>query len=525
MSNLSDGNKTTQHDSDVREPDSGPKSFPSDSSAKSKSDGQIKSGRLVGKSLPAAIAIVALPVMIQQVLAATVGLVDKMLAGALPGEIVTSALDGLGVGSYVGWFIGVAMAGLGIGGQALIARAMGAGDVGLGERSLGQALGLSMLWGILVAGVLWWGAPLLADIAFTADQVEARQFCIDYVRIISYGLPFFGLMMVGGMCMYGAGESIRPSVIALVVNIVNVVMSWILSGADFRWGETALDNPFSFDLLVDGIAWGSTISFVVGGLLTITVLLGGIRDLRLRLTALRLRSEMAWRVIRIGLPNFLEGCSMWAANIVVLWMIGFIALRDMRQMDASGTGSTDLAETGEGLQGAHIIAVQWEAFSFLPGFAIGMAAGTIAGQFLGAGNIRMARKTVWYCLLLGVVLMGLCGVALMFLGRPLTSVISSEAVHMAIVPKLLFICGATQIFFAISMVVRQALRGTGDTLWVFLITTASSYLVRLPLAWVLGIVLELGLVGIWLGLCGELIVRALLFLARFLQGGWAKKAL
>ena len=33
-------------------------------------------------------------------------------------------LDGLGVGSYVGWFIGVAMAGLGIGGQALIARAM-----------------------------------------------------------------------------------------------------------------------------------------------------------------------------------------------------------------------------------------------------------------------------------------------------------------------------------------------------------------------------------------------------------------
>ena len=49
--------------------------------------------------------------------------------------------------------------------------------------------------------------------------------------------------------------------------------------------------------------------------------------------------------------------------------------------------------------------------------------------------------------------MGLCGVALMFLGRPLTSVISSEAVHMAIVPKLLFICGATQIFFAIMTVV------------------------------------------------------------------------
>jgi Na+-driven multidrug efflux pump len=492
----------------------------------SDSDGQIKSGRLVGKSLPAAIAIVALPVMVQQILAATVGLVDKMLAGALPGDIVKSALDGLGVGSYVGWFIGVAMAGLGIGGQALIARAMGSGDRGLGEHSLGQALGLSMLWGILVAGVLWLGAPLLADIALTADQVEARRFCIEYVRIISYGLPFFGLMMVGGMCMYGAGESIRPSVIALAVNVVNVVMSWILSGADFRWGSTIFDNPFALDLHVDGIAWGSTISFVVGGLLTLFVLFGGIKDLRLRMSALRLQWEMAWRVIRIGLPNFLEGCSMWAANIVVLWMIGRIASREMQQViDASGTGSTELAEAGEGLQGAHIIAVQWEAFSFLPGFAIGMAAGTIAGQFLGAGNVRMARRAVWSCLGLGVLLMGLCGIGLMLWGRQLTSVISTEAVHLELVPKLLFICGATQIFFAISMVVRQALRGTGDTFWVFLITTASSYLVRLPLAWFLGIVLELGLVGIWLGLCGELVVRAMFFLARFLQGGWAHKTL
>ena len=485
------------------------------------SDGQIKSGRLVGKSLPAAIAIVALPVMVQQVLAASVGLVDKMLAGALPDAIVASALDGLGVGSYVGWFIGVAMAGLGIGGQALIARAMGGGDVELGERSLGQALGLSMIWGVLVAAVLWLGAPLLAEIALTPEQVEARRFCIEYVRIISYGLPFFGLMMVGGMCMYGAGESIRPSVIAFAVNIVNVVMSWILSGADFAWGTAALDNPFGWDLHVEGIAWGSTISFVVGGLLTIFVLLGGIRDLRLRLAALWLHWEMAWRVVRIGLPNFLEGCSMWAANIVVLWMIGRIAANEMEQAASAGEASG----AGNGLQGAHIIAVQWEAFSFLPGFAIGMAAGTIAGQFLGAGNVRMARRAVWSCLGLGVLLMGLCGIGLMLWGQSLTQVISSEDVHLEVVPKLLFICGATQIFFAISMVVRQALRGTGDTLWVFLITTASSYLVRLPLAWVLGIVLEMGLVGIWIGLCGELVVRALLFLARFLHGGWANKAL
>ena len=34
-------------------------------------------------------------------------------------------------------------------------------------------------------------------------------------------------------------------------------------------------------------------------------------------------------------------------------------------------------------------------------------------------------------------------------------------------------------------VVRNGLRGVGDTKWIFLITVGSIYLLRLPLAWVL----------------------------------------
>jgi Na+-driven multidrug efflux pump len=45
----------------------------------------------------------------------------------------------------------------------------------------------------------------------------------------------------------------------------------------------------------------------------------------------------------------------------------------------------------------------------------------------------------------------------------------------------------------------------------------------LPAAWYLGVHLDYGLVGIWYALCGEMIIRAGLFSARFFQGGWAKK--
>ena len=158
----------------------------------------------------------------------------------------------------------------------------------------------------------------------------------------------------------------------------------------------------------------------------------------------------------------------------------------------------------------------------MPGFALGTAAGTIAGQYLGAGNVRMARTAIITCTGIAMVFMGLVGLCFIFFGTQLTRVISDQPVLLEEVPKLLLICGSIQVFFALNMVVRQGLRGVGDTRWTLLITTVSSYGVRLPLAYLFGVTLEMGLPGIWLGLCGEIVVRGMLFTARFLHGGWSR---
>jgi Na+-driven multidrug efflux pump len=80
------------------------------------------------------------------------------------------------------------------------------------------------------------------------------------------------------------------------------------------------------------------------------------------------------------------------------------------------------------------------------------------------------------------------------------------------------------------------MRGAGDTKVVMLLTWFSTYAIRLPAAWFFsgvdiplwnGMVIpnpgpDWGLVGVWVGLCSELIVRALLFGGRFVQGGWRR---
>lgn len=472
-------------------------------------EGVIKAGRLAGKSMSQAIWILALPVLLQQTMAAGVGFVDKLLAGNLPTEIARPAMDGVGIGSFVGWFIGIAMTGLGVGGQAIIARGMGSGDLRESHRALGQSMGLSVGWGALVAVLMIVLAEPLAR--YSNLSPDATEACVTYVRTLALGIPFCGVMMVGGMCLHGAGEAHKPFQIAVWVNVVNCLASWLISGVEIGVLGAKLPNPSPLDPArwgVFGIAAGSAISYAVGAWLTWRVLRTGVKDLRLERASLALDRAMSWRVIRIGVPNFFEGLAMWAVSLFVLGFIGEAAARGL------GTASKD------GLVGAHIITVQWESFSFLPGFAMGTAAGALAGQYLGAGNARLARAAIWRCTLIGMGIMAFMGMVFIFLGRPLTQIISSDPLHLEIVPQLLMIAGFAQGFFALAMVVRNGLRGVGDTKWILGITVVSCFAVRLPLAWYFGIHLGHGIVGVWWGLMIELSLRGLLFLARFRFGKW-----
>jgi len=472
-------------------------------------EGLIKAGRLAGKSMSQAIWILALPVLLQQTMAAGVGFVDKLLAGNLPAEIARPSMDGVGIGSFVGWFIGIALTGLGVGGQAIIARGMGSGDLRDSQRALGQSVVLSLAWGTVVAALVWILAEPLARMSNLSP--EGTRACVTYVQTLAWGLPFSGLMMVGGMCLHGAGEAHKPFQIAVWVNVVNCVASWLISGVVIRVFGTAIPNPSPLDPLewgVFGIAAGSTLSYAVGAWMTWRVLRRGVKDLHLERSEMRFDRAMSWRIARVGVPNFLEGLAMWTVNLFVLGFIGRAA--------ELGIGTT----TKDGLVGAHIITVQWEAFSFLPGFAMGTAAGALAGQYLGAGSAAMARRAIWRCTLIGMGIMGTMGVCFMLFGHALTKIISDDPVHLELVPKCLFASGCIQVFFALAMVVRNGLRGVGDTKWILGITVFGCYAIRLPLAWYLGIHLGHGLVGIWWGLMLELAARGAMFLARFRYGAW-----
>lgn len=482
------------------------------------SDGRLRAGKLAGLTMPRAIWILSWPILVESFLNSLVGLTDTVLAAGL-GEQPT---DAIGAAAYMMWLIGLVVMSIGMGATTLIARSVGARRVAVANAVLGQSLIVAVISGILTGLIV--AATVDVGAALMSLKGEAARAFRDYLLIVSLGVPLTAVLFTGIACARGVGDSIRPLWIMVVVNVVNIVLSWILSGVDWQVagsnGEvrTLLSNPFGFEMGIRGIAIGTVLGQCVGALMVLRMAIGGTWGIRLRARRLKPHWHTIRRIVRIGLPNLFETFGMWIGNYAVMLFVGWLGVT--------------------GLMGAHIVAIRIEAFSFLPGFAMGAAAATLAGQYLGAGSPAMARKAIWICTGIAGTTMGLTGLIFVLFPRAIVGMFSSQPTHLDVAPALLIISGLVQVPFAASIVWRSALRGAGDVRSVMLMTWWSTYVVRLPLAYLLsGVDIPLGggrvfenpvpwepsLAGLWIGLCAEIVVRAVLFGRRFMSDQWTTK--
>jgi len=85
---------------------------------------------------------------------------------------------------------------------------------------------------------------------------------------------------------------------------------------------------------------------------------------------------------------------------------------------------------------------------------------------------------------------------------------------------VLRIIAFNQPFMAVNNVLAGGLRGAGDTRFPMVTSAIGIWLVRLPVGWFLGIVLGLGLQGIYLVYVADAAARAALVAWRWRQGKW-----
>ncbi len=444
-------------------------------------------GRLAGKTLLMQVVTLAIWPFLEHLLNALVGFTDVALAGRLN----VAATEALAATGYITWLMGMLQMAVGVGASALIARAVGGRHRRLASAGLGQAILLAIAWGAALAVMVWFAAPLIGR--FFQLNHEAMTLCTLYMRIIAFAVPLSSVLFVGAACQRGAGDTKTPFIAMATVNLVNAAASILLVfGPGYIGGHG-----------VAGIALGTFIGWCLGAAIILINLLrpGGV--LRLHRHRLRPHGHTLWRIIRVGMPSLFESAGLWIGNAIIARIVG---------------GLDD-----QGSLGAHIIAIRIEAFSFLSAFAIGTAAATLTGQYLGLRKPDRARQAARLCWMIGAAVMTVTGLLFLVIPESLTRLLAPDEPQLyQTAAAVLRIAGPVQIFFGTYLVLSQALRGAGDTTVTMIITYTSTYLVRLPLAYLLAVTLDLGLEGLWFGLCAELVVRGCLYIWRFMQGGWQK---
>jgi putative MATE family efflux protein len=448
----------------------------------------------------------ALPVLAEESLNLLVAYTDWFLAGRfLPGEAPKAAM---GLVAYILWVLPSLFSIVSIGALAIVARFVGAGE----RRQAAHFARQALIVGCVVAAIGMTLAALFGGAFVDAMQLrgDAALLARRYVHVLVPAIPFVMVEQVGTACLRGAGDTVSGLAARVVVTLVNAVLSAVL--------VTGV-GPFP-QLGWDGLAIGTTAGHFVGGLMILGCLLLGrgglpIADFQHAPIALPCMFDRIAirRILRIGVPG---GIDVWA---VVGCHLMYAAI-----INSLGT----LA------QAAHGLGLQIEAMSYLPGSAFGVAAATLAGQSLGARDQRRAARGVLLCAGSAAAIMSAAGVLMFVAGEPIAIFFTGQRSELtALVGRLLKVVAISCPALGVLTVVLGALRGAGDTRSTLVITFIGLVGVRLPaacfLAWpevpipfaeisIPG--LGLGVIGAWLAMVADVILRSLLAAGRFALGGW-----
>ncbi len=430
----------------------------------------------------------ALPVLAEQLLNTFVGLFDIYLAG----RISAAATSAIGLAAYVDWLASMIVMLVGTGATALVSRNTGSGAHGDANHYANQSMTLAGMLGVLIFGVIYSLAkPFAYYCNMTGDEFDMT---VDYLQIGAVGHMFLSLTLVGCATLRGVGNMRMPMLIFAVINTVNVIASLTLV-----YGLGPLPA-----LGIRGIVGGTVIARVVGGFAILAVLIRGRSGLTLALGQLPISWVHTSRILRIGVPAAVDGATMWLGHFMFLRIIANLAEQPL----------------GRAYFAAHIIAVRVEAFTYLPAMAWAAASATMIGQALGSGDPNRAKRAGHE----GVLQCGLLSIFIAFFffygASSIFQLMSTDELVRAEGVGPFRILALLQPLLVISIVYIGGLRGAGDTRFPLLITIGGTFLLRLSLGYVFGILLNGGLLGAWIGMFADMFWRATIASLRFARGKW-----
>ncbi|MGB9096053.1 EmmdR/YeeO family multidrug/toxin efflux MATE transporter [Erwinia sp.] len=433
----------------------------------------------------------AVPIFFENLCVLLMGVLSTFLVSWLGKE----AMAGVGLADSFNMVIISFFAAIDLGTTVVVAFSLGKLNRERAEAAARQSLVLMTLFAVLLALLIEFFGVQIIDVIAGSAEPAVKALALDYLTISAWSYPAAAIALIGCGALRGAGNTKIPMLINGGMNILNIVISTALIYGCFGWKGLGFD----------GAAVGLTISRYIGALAVIYVLMIGFNP-RLKITLksyfTRLNTSILMEVLGIGVPASIES---------VLFNGGKL----LTQIFVAGMGTDVIA--------GNFIAFSIASMINLPGNSLGSAATIIVGTRLGRGQLLQPERQLRHIFWLSTI--GLCALAAItvpFAGI-LASFYTKEDDVIQVVKILVWLNAAFMPFWAASWVLPAGLKGARDARFTMWVSLLGMWGARIVAGYTLGVVLGFGVVGIWLGMFLDWIVRGAFFWRRLNSGRWLWK--
>lgn len=431
----------------------------------------------------AALMQMIVPLFFEQLLTMMVGIADTFMI-SYAGDAAVSGVSL--VNMFVTVFIYLFTA-LAAGGAVVVSQYIGSGNRKNADCSAGQLLTAATVISIALMGAtLIWNRQLLR-LLFRRIEPDVMSACVIYLRITALSFPALAVYNAGAALCRSTGRTDLTMKISIAANIINVAGNAI--------------GIFLLHAGVAGVAYPTLIARIFSAVIITAICFN-----QNQAVSYQWRNILAWRpamirrILKIAVPNGVENGLFQLVKVV---LSSITALFGTAQIAANG------------------IAQSFWSLAAMIGVTMGPVFITVIGQCMGNGDTEAAEyyfKKLYRMTLAGSIVWNI----LIFAVTPVVMLaypLSDEIIHLVIL--LVFIHNLfNAAAFPASGALPNGLRAAGDVRYTMYVAIASTIVIRFVMSVILGIWLDLGVIGIAVAMCCDWLVRAVLFLRRFRSGKW-----
>ena len=423
------------------------------------------------------------PLFLEQLLVMLVGLADTLVV-SYAGEAAVSGVSLVNQFNTIFIYLFTALAS---GGAVVISQYIGRKTMDVAGESASQLLMFSVIFSSLVSALVLIGNEGMLRLMFGKVESDVMQACITYLRISAYSYPALAVYNAGAALFRSMGKTSVTMYLSVASNIINVIGNLI--------------GVFVLRAGVAGVAWPSLIARTFSAVV-ITVLCFREKNdvIYARKWIFQWNGNLMRHILRIAIPNGMEN---GVFQLVKVALSSIVALFGTYQIAANGVAQSI-----------------W-SLAALAGVAMGPVFITVIGQCMGNGDTQAAEAYFKKLTKITLVLSSAWNLLIFLLTPLFMRFYALEPGTKQLVIWLVLIHNLfNAIAYPFSGALSNGLRAAGDVKFTMYVSVISTIAVRLLLSWFLGVVLQMGVIGIAIAMVCDWIIRAVIFFWRQKSGRW-----